>query len=67
MKNKISQKLKNYRFFSVLTILSGVILIIYMINVEDEIGALPLVILLSGIGWFFRNQVQIKKQLREKC
>lgn len=34
-------------------ILAGLFLMIYMINVESEPGALPLLLVLIGTGWFF--------------
>jgi len=58
-------KTKNiYTILSVLTILIGVLLIIYMIKVEDEPGALPLFLIIIGTVWFVVNQVQIKKRRR---
>lgn len=65
MKTKINQKQKWSRLLSVLTFLLGSILLIYMIKVEDEPGALPLVLILVGIVWFFISQHQIKKQVRK--
>lgn len=63
MKKEISQKLKLYRILSILTILLGLILIVYMIKVEDEPGALPLLIIITGAIWFIVNQIKIKKTL----
>ena len=67
MKNKISQTLKLNRIFSTLTIVLGIILMIYMIKVEDEPGALPLYLTIIGTIWFLINRYQIKKQLRKDC
>ena len=64
MKKEISKKLKIYTALSVLTILFGVILLIYMIRVEDEPGALPLLLVIVGIVWFIINRVKTKKQLQ---
>lgn len=65
MKMKPVKKTKNiYTILSVLTILIGVLLIIYMIKVEDEPGALPLFLIIIGTVWFVVNQVQIKKRRR---
>lgn len=57
----ISQKLKLSKILSVLTILLGTALMIYMITVEDEPGALPLILIIIGIVWFVINRYQIKK------
>ena len=57
----ISQKLKLSKVLSVLTILLGTALMIYMIRVEDEPGALPLILIIIGIVWFIVNRYQIKK------
>jgi uncharacterized membrane protein len=65
MEKNISEKLKLSKLLSVLMIVLGVVLLIYMIMVEDEPGALPLLILIIGIVWFFRNRNQIKKQERD--
>lgn len=64
MKNKISQKLKIATLLSGLCILLGVLLLIYMIRVEDEPGALPLLLTMTGTIWFIINLFKIKKQLR---
>lgn len=64
MKNELSENLKWGRLLSVLTILLGTILTIYMIIVENEPGALPLFLIILGISWLIINQYQIKKQLR---
>ena len=64
MKKRVSGKLKWGKALSILIILVGTILMIYMITVEDEPGALPLFLILIGATWFIVNQYQIKKQLR---
>jgi hypothetical protein len=64
MKKEIIQKLKIYTTLSVLTIVLGVILLIYMIRVEDEPGALPLLLIMIGTVWFIINRVKTKKQLQ---
>lgn len=66
MKNEISQKLKTQKILSVISLLIGTILLIYMIWVEDEPGALPLFLIIFGTAWLFLNQYRIKKQLRKE-
>ena len=63
MKKEISQKLKLFKLLSVFTSLLGTFLLIYMIIVEDEPGALPLFLILLGIVFFTINKYQIKKNL----
>lgn len=61
MAKEIGQRLKLSRMLSVLTILVGTALLIYMITVEDEPGAIPLILIIIGIVWFIINREQIKK------
>ncbi|MGN6213275.1 hypothetical protein [Parafilimonas sp.] len=62
MKKRISQKLKWDKLLPVLSISLGIILLIYMIKVEDEPGALPLLLIIIGVIWLIINQYQAKKQ-----
>ncbi|RUA34485.1 MAG: hypothetical protein DSY77_05080 [Bacteroidetes bacterium] len=61
MKNKIHQSLKIQRTIAILILLLGVLLLVYMIVVENEFGALPLLFILSGSIWFYRLKFKIKK------
>ena len=63
-KGLISPKQKRNRILSLIMILLGAVLLVFMITVEDEFGALPLFLFLGGILWFLINQRQIKKHLR---
>lgn len=65
MKKEISQRLKISKIGSVLTVLLGTTLMIYMIKVEDEPGALPLFLIIIGTGWLIVNQLQINKSRKE--
>ena len=40
----------------------GVIFLIYMILVEDEPGAIPLIMIFIGLGWYFISRSRIKSQ-----
>lgn len=64
MKKELSQKLKINKNLSVLTILIGTMLLIYMVIVEDEPGAVPLFLILTGVVWSFITRYHIKKNLR---
>ena len=65
MKVEVSRKFETYKRLSLATILFGVILLIYMIRVEDEPGALPLFLILSGIIVFIALRARIKKQIKQ--
>lgn len=45
---------------SVLTIVLGLVLLVYMIKVEDEPGALPLILIITGLVWLAINRYQNK-------
>ncbi|MEO5681176.1 MAG: hypothetical protein ABIQ88_00980 [Chitinophagaceae bacterium] len=66
MKKEISQTLQTHRKLSFLLLLLGFILLIYMITIEDEPGALPLFLILTGTVWLIINRYQIKKQIQKK-
>jgi hypothetical protein len=59
MEKVIKQKWS--KVLSLLTILLGAVLLVYMIKVEDELGAVPLILIVIGIVWFFVNLYQSKK------
>ncbi len=61
LNNKIIKRLKTQRFLAFLILLFGTLLLIYMIKVEDEPGALPLLLIIIGFLWLFFIQYRIKK------
>ena len=64
MKTEISLKSKWSKILSLLTVFLGFVLLIYMIRVEDEPGALPLLLIITGVVWFIISRNQIKKKLQ---
>lgn len=64
MKKEISLGLKWGKILSVLTIALGAVLLIFMITVEDEPGAVPLFLIVTGSVWLMINRYQVKKQLK---
>jgi len=62
MKTDNTKKLKMHSLLSVLTLVMGVALLIFMIVVEDEPGAIPLLLIVVGTGWYFINQNRIRSQ-----
>lgn len=63
-KGRISPKQKWSRILSLTASLLGTLLLIFMITVEDEFGALPLLLLLGGLIWFILTQRQIRRQVK---
>lgn len=61
MKNTNRTKFIVYRKLSILVILVGLILLIYMIKVEDEPGALPLLLITLGTTLLILNRLKIKR------
>ena len=47
-----SKKARVHTILSALIILIGLVLLIYMIRVESEPGALPLLLIVLGVGWW---------------
>lgn len=60
MENQISQKLKLNSIFSTIILLLGLTLITYIISVEGELGALPLLLTVVGLTWFCITMYSIK-------
>ena len=51
--------LKAQRVISLAITAVGVLLLTYMITVEDEPGALPLALVIGGLAWFFITRARI--------
>ncbi len=47
-----------HKLLSLLTVVIGVLLMTYMIHVEDEPGAIPLLLIVSGTGWYLVARAQ---------
>ncbi len=65
MNKGISLKNKWSKILSLLTVFLGFVLLIFMITVEDEPGALPLLLIITGVVWFIISRNQIKKKLQQ--
>jgi len=65
MKTGISLKNKWRKTLSLLTVFVGFVLLVYMIAVEDEPGALPLLLIVTGVVWFIISRNQIKKKVQQ--
>jgi hypothetical protein len=55
-----SRKLLVHTLLSLLVIALGIALLIYMITVEDEPGALPLALTLGGIAWLIIARIRMR-------
>lgn len=62
MKTDSTKKLKMHSLLSVLTMIIGVALMIFMIVVEDEPGAIPLLLIVAGTAWYFITRYRIRLQ-----
>jgi hypothetical protein len=51
---------KVHALLSALTVLIGVALLIYMVTVEDEPGAVPLLLIVVGSGWYFITRARFR-------
>lgn len=51
-----------HKLLSLLTIFIGLLLVTFMIIVESEPGALPLVLILIGTGWYFITRSKLRSQ-----
>ncbi|HEX2203181.1 MAG TPA: hypothetical protein VHG91_07775 [Longimicrobium sp.] len=56
------RRLKVHRLLSVLTIVTGVVLMIFMISTESEPGAIPLLLIVLGTGWYFVTRARIRSR-----
>lgn len=53
MKSNNSKKLRIHSLLSVLTIVLGGALLVYMVVAEGELGAIPLLLIITGAIWYF--------------
>lgn len=53
MKTESDKKLNMHKFLSIILTFIGIVLLTYMVIVESEPGALPLLLIVVGAGWFF--------------
>ena len=52
------EKLKVHKILSVLTIASGFVLMLGKIYADSEPGAIPILLVVLGIGWYFITRVR---------
>lgn len=56
------KKLKIRKMISILITVIGIALMIYMVIVEDEPGAIPLLLIITGSGWYFITRSKMRSQ-----
>lgn len=54
--------LKTHKLISILVIVIGITLMTYMVITEDEPGAIPLLLIISGTGWYLVTRSNMKAQ-----
>lgn len=61
MKKELNRKLQLMKVIAIFNIILGTVLLLYMITVEDVPGALPLLLIFSGIVISLLRRYQSKK------
>lgn len=56
------KKLKMHRLLSILIAVIGILLMVFMITVESEPGAIPLLLIATGAGWFLITAYKFRSQ-----
>ena len=56
------RKLKTLLLVSIVVVVLGFLLLIYMITVEDEPSPIPPILIVAGLAWAFRIQSRIRAQ-----
>ncbi|PZR07806.1 MAG: hypothetical protein DI539_23210 [Flavobacterium psychrophilum] len=65
MKTEISKTLEMNKMISAIITTLGIILIIFMVTVEGELGLLPLLLVIGGSTWFLITNYFIKSKSRK--
>jgi len=51
-----------HTLLSVLTLVTGIVLMIYMIYEEGEPGTIPILLVAMGVGWYSIARVRMQSQ-----
>lgn len=51
-----------HKLLSILITFIGITLMTFMVIVEDEPGAIPLLLIVVGAGWYFVNRSKVRSQ-----
>lgn len=60
MKTDNTKKLKLHKLISLLITVIGIALMTFMIIAEDEPGAIPLALIIAGVGWYFISRARTR-------
>lgn len=60
METHQSKKLQMHKLLSLMTIFIGLVLVTFMIVIEDEPGALPLALIVIGTGWYYLTRSKLR-------
>lgn len=66
MKKEIPKRISILKTASIIVLIVGLLLLFYMVSVEDEPGALPLFLILVGLVGFIVNQARINRIRNDK-
>lgn len=55
-----SERLRLHATLSAVVLGIGVLLLVYMITVESEPGALPLLLVVAGLGWQIATRLRMR-------
>ena len=55
-----SRRVKAHTLLSALVIVTGVLLMIVKVSADSEPGAIPLLLVLVGIGWYLATRARIR-------
>ena len=55
-----------HTLFSMAVFVTGVVLLAFMILVEDEPGAIPLLLMAAGAAWFAATRLRTRSQARDQ-
>ncbi|MDP3446292.1 MAG: hypothetical protein Q8T08_25825 [Ignavibacteria bacterium] len=62
MKTDDSNKLKMHRIISLIIIVIGILLMMMKIFEDSEPGAIPLLLIIVGAGWYLKTRARIRSQ-----
>ena len=65
MNSQRGKKLNKQSIMAISVTAIGFVLLVYMVLVEDEPGAIPLLMIALGIGWIALNRVRTSRSLKE--
>ena len=62
MKSDINNKLKMHKIISLIIIVIGILLMMMKIFEDSEPGAIPLMLIIVGTGWYLKTRARIRSE-----